>query len=251
MGHLWGHICRFRPIPASLCHDHRRVRVVTQCVPTLSRWLSCLADDSTPGSASSGSRYSRTNRVSPEFSRNPDLSLRHSRRVVCASLTINRGITANASQQLERGSPRGIRRSTDPATAAGLPNDGPRPLHDLPARSRASLSMPGADRCSGRGVGRIGNTGLARGAHPAPPRDTGALPVAPAAAGGKRASSVHLSGAAVPSTSMSSATTCTAPSSLSSSSMGANAGLFGFSQIRVCRHVSPSAVFSLSYRFTV
>lgn len=251
MGHLWGHICRIRPILATLRHDRRRVSVVAQCVPTLSRWLSCLADDSTPGSASSGSRYSRTHRVSPEFSRNPDLSLRHSCRVVCASLTFNRGTPANASQQLEPRSTRGIRSRTDPAAAAGLPNDGPRPLHDLPARSRAPLSMPGTDRCSGRGVGRIGNTGLARGAHSAPPRDTWALPVASAAAGGKRASSVQLSGAAVPSTSMNSAMTCTAPSSLSSSSMGANAGLFGFSQIRVCRHASPSAIFSLSYRFTV
>lgn len=251
MGHLWGHICRIRPILATLRHDRRRVSVVAQCVPTLSRWLSCLADDSTPGSASSGSRYSRANRVSPEFSRNPDLSLNHSRRVVFASLTINRGNSANASQQLEPGSTRGIRRHTDPAAATGLPNDGPRPFHDLPARSRAPLSMPGADRCSGRGVGRVGSTGLARGAHPALPRDTGALPVAPAAAAGKRASSVHLSGAAVPSTSMSSAMTCTAPSSLSSSSMGANAGLFGFSRIRVCRQESPSAAFSLSYRFTV
>lgn len=177
MGHLWGHICRIGPIPASLCHDHRRVRVLTQCVPTLSRWLSCLADDSTPGSASSSNRYSRTKRVSPEFSRNPDLSFTHSRRVVCASLTINRGITANASQQLEPGSPRGIRRSTDPAAAAGLPNDGPRPLHDLPARSRASVSVPGADRCSRGGVGRVRGSGLARGAHSASSRHTGALSV--------------------------------------------------------------------------
>lgn len=177
MGHLWGHICRIRPILASLCHDHRRVSVVSQCVPTLSRWLSCLADDSTPSCASSSNRSSRTKRVSPEFSRNPDLSISQSRRVVCASLTINRGITANASQQLEPGSTRGIRHYTDPATAAGLPHDGPRPLHDLPARSRASVSVPGADRCSRRGVGRVGGSGLARGAYSASSRHTGALPV--------------------------------------------------------------------------
>lgn len=201
---------------------------------TVSRWLSCLAEDSTPSCASSRSRYSRTKRVSPEFSRNPDLSLRRWCRVVCASLTFNCGTQANASQQLEPGSTRGIRRRTDPAAAAGLPNDGPRPLHDLPARSREPLPVPGADRCSRRGVGRVRSTGLARGAHPALPRYAGALP-----------------GAAVSSTSMSSAMTCTAPSSLSSSSMGANAGLFGFSRIRVCRQASPSAAFSLSYRFTV
>lgn len=147
--------------------------------PMLSRWLSCLADDSTPSWAASRNRYSRTKRVSPEFSRNPDLSLRRWCRVVCASLTINRGTSANASQQLERRSTRGIRRRTDPAAAAGLPNDGPRPLDDLPARSRAPLSVPGADRRSRRGVGGVGSTELALGAHPALPRYTGALPVAP------------------------------------------------------------------------
>ena len=209
MGHLWGHICRFRPLPASLCYDHRRVSVVAQCVPTLSRWLSCLAEDSTPGSASSRNRYSRTKRVSPEFSRNPDLSLCHSRRVVCASLTINRGTPANASQQLEHGSTRGIRHRTDPAAAAGLPNDGPRPLHDLPDRSRASVSVPGADRCSRRGVGRVGGSGLARGAYSASSRHTGALPVPSVAPVRMRDGSLPRSDGAVP-TSMSSAITCTA-----------------------------------------
>ena len=217
----------------------------------LSRWLSCTTVNSVPLVNFRLGVDVRAKGVLPGFARNPDLSLGDTRRVVCASLTINQGTPANASQQLEPGSTRGIRRRTNPEAAAGLPNDGPRPLHDLPARSRAPLSVPGADRCSRRGVGRVGSTGLARGAHPALPRETAALHVASAAAASKRASPVHLSGAAVPSTSMSSAMTCTAPSSLSSSSMGANAGLFGFSQIRVCRQLSPSAAFSLSYRFTV
>lgn len=217
----------------------------------LSRWLSCTTDNSIPHHRFPLGVAFAPGKVSPRFAGNPGLSLSDPRHVIFASLTISRGTTSNVSQQLELGSTRGIHRPPDPATAAGLPNDGPRPLDDLPARSRAPVPVPGADRGSCRRVGRVGGAGMARGTHPASPRGAWSLLVPSVTAAPRRTGHVHRSGAAVPSTSMSSAITCTAPSSVSPSSMGANAGLFGFSTIRVCRHVSPSPVFSLSYRFTV
>lgn len=164
MGHLWGHRCSsLTRLPDALFF--RALALWPNVAPMLSRWLSCTTANSIPLFDFRLESMFAPSKVSPRFAGNPGLLLSPTRRVVFASLTISRGTTTNASKQLEHGSARGIHRRADPAAAAGLSNDGPRPLDDLPARSRAPVPVPRANRCSRRRVGRVGGAGLGSGSN--------------------------------------------------------------------------------------
>ncbi len=177
--------------------------------PMLTRWLSCTIVNSVP-------RVDRHRVIDVRASRgiagfclqSRTLAPSPAPRSLCLTLTISRGTTSNASQQLEHGSTRRIHRRADPTDAAGLPNDGPRSFHDLPRRSRAPVPVPGADRCRCCRVGRVGGTELGGGTHPASPCRAGFLPVATAPATNDRARPYHCSGAAALSASVSSANSC-------------------------------------------